>query len=276
MKKTISGIGMIFLLVAASADATFINVQPNTFAVLAGGKLETSTGTHINGWVGAVNYIKLGNANQIIGDAYTNSHLRTGKNTLIQGRVVTADNLKLGNVSETGSLDSGSKVYVRRSSTVHGDVNYTKTFTIHPSSVVEGTVTANDLPDSWLPIMQPIVGFAEVVGENLIFEKGSTETLAPGNYNKLKAKSQSTLYLTAGLINYSCFSIGSGSHVTGSIYSSGNVLIGRNVTIDQDPIPAEIPEPASILFLLGSPIIFFRRYRRYRQKVIVLQNNVKT
>jgi len=240
MKNTIKRISVFVLLNVSLAQAVLVTVQPDAFAVLAGRDLKVSGQVTVNGSVAASGDIFLAGGASLYGDAYSDGRIRVGKESFVQGRLISSGSMSLSNFTETGSLDSSQCLRIGAGSVVHGHVAYAGEYFVSPSAVIEGSVSTS--PDSWQLLPVGIPGFSEVVGDSLKYGQGVSETITPGSYDSLSAAAGATLYLTAGSYNFNSVKLDSDVKVIadttagevniicgGKFTTSGNVIFEDSI-----------------------------------------------
>jgi predicted acyltransferase (DUF342 family) len=229
MRNTIKRICVFVLLNVSLTQAVLVTVQPDAFTVLAGRDLKVSGQVTVNGSVAASGNIFLAGGASLYGDIYSDGRIRVGKDSFVQGRLISSGSMSLGNLTETGSLDSGQCLRIGAGSVVHGHVAYTGEYLVSPSAVVEGSVSTS--PDSWQLLPVGIPGFSEVVGDQLKYGQGVSQAITPGSYDSLSAASGATLYLTAGSYNFNSVKLGSDVKVIADTTAGEvNIICGGKFT----------------------------------------------
>jgi predicted acyltransferase (DUF342 family) len=229
MRNTIKRICVFVLLNVSLTQAVSVTAQPDAFTVLAGRDLKVSGQVTVNGSVAASGDIFLAGGASLYGDAYSDGRIRVGKESFVQGRLISSGSMSLGNFTETGSLDSGQCLRIGAGSVVHGDAAYAGEYFLSPSAVVEGSVSTS--PDSWELLPVGIPGFSEVAGDQLKYGRDVSETITPGSYDSLAAAAGATLYLTAGSYNFNSVKLGSDVKIIADTTAGEvNVICGGKFT----------------------------------------------
>lgn len=201
MKRAIFIWGMVLVHVwTVPSQAVLVDIELGAYALLSEDLIFTRQSVTINGLIGATGRIRLGKNMQLNGNAYTNDLLTARRNSTITGQIITAEDLRIGFRLEVGSLDSGRDIRIGKKAVVNRDIALQGELKIHPQAIIFGDIfTENDLWNvSLLPDQIGNTFLPPDQLENIIVDKKTTKTLAPGNFAKLNLSPKSTLMLSAG------------------------------------------------------------------------------
>jgi len=233
------------LWLALTASAGQVTMGPWEFAVLSGGSFGADQGVQIRGNVGAVGSVWFAKNSTVTGGVYSNSQVSLDQSTAVSGRIVSGSDIYLARYASAGSLDAFRNVSLDRntsvgaitalknvsidkSSTVAGNVAYNGSYWAGSGVSIQGSVTRGKAdPDVWSVTLRSDPGLATSSSRSLWYATGSTINLNPGDYGQLSVDRNATIYLTAGVYNFSSIWIGRETKIVADT-SAGNVVV--NVT----------------------------------------------
>ncbi len=246
------------LLISNFVSATVIATDPDQFGILAGTSVSTGKNVKINGLIGGVGSVSLGQNAQINNDIYTCGTVDVGIQSTITGRMVSSGNVTIGHHSNTGSIDSladitidmngnvsgnltaNGNITINKNSSILGDIQYNGKYSLGKKATVSGKVIyGNADADLWNSTLISSPTQWTTGATDLYYAHNSIHSLIPGSYASLSTSSNATIYLSAGVYNFSSVWLGQGSklivdtsdgavimNVAGDFSTSSSVAIG--------------------------------------------------
>jgi len=259
------------------AAAGVIETTPHSLAALAGGRLNTGTDVTIDGGVGAVGNIWLGNRTRVSGDLYTTGAFETGSYVDVGGRAVASGKVGMNRGSAVGAIDGGrsvtlgrdtvvwgdltaaERVNIDRNAHMYGDVSYGTGYWVHSRATVDGALGQGPgMPDVWNPSLWTTPDLSTTGSGTDYYAGNSTVVLEPGDYGGLNVDGNSTVHLSAGTYDLAQAWLGRDTRIVADT-SGGDVVVNivGSLTSDRD-VAFETVGEGTLVFHVGDYVYLGR------------------
>ena len=165
----------------------------------------------VDGTIGGMNSIQLHKESLVTGDVFNVlGDVQVHQDAQVGGVVDAGGKVTLHKESSAGSVVSGQQVDLKKNAQVSGDVVSASDVKLAKGASVGGVISENQsvtpMAEIQLPVLNLVAG-----GSDVRVSKNDSILLAPGVYQALQAKQNSTVELVSGHYSFSEFKVERGS-----------------------------------------------------------------
>ncbi|MBI9018744.1 MAG: PEP-CTERM sorting domain-containing protein [Phycisphaerae bacterium] len=210
MRRSLNRKGSIIVLIAfilgfacEFAPAAVDFDSTNYYTAIAGNKFQANRRVTINGSVAGKELARIGISSTVTGDVFSDNRLLIRRRATLGGISYANGYLRYGSDVESGSVIGQNNVKISHNNFINGYLSYAGKADISPTASIANSLPAILPSRAFVDHEMPVFGPQRSKKSTMTIDENTH--LAPGNYDNIRAKRYSVIYLTAGTYNFGDF-----------------------------------------------------------------------